>query len=130
MGQTCSDCGAPLPMQSGRGRPRVRCVPCSDKRRGKVVTLRREPEAPPAAPGGLLAGVRAQLDAVGRSDTVDGLAALDAAAALDGGAVTGAARAALLREMRVAANDALRVGPAEGGLIDELRDKREQKASG
>lgn len=132
----CLDCSVTLPVQTGRGAPRLRCATCSAKRRGHkppVIVVQKAPPAPPAPPvapdGTLAAGVLAELRAMGRAGTVDGLAAVDAARALDlGGAeLTGSARAALLKEMRTAFTAATAGQAPPAGVLDELRKRREAK---
>ena len=76
---------------------------------------------------GLEVGVRAVLEAAGCAETVSGLAALDAARALDAGGVSGAARAQLLKEMRSAAEAATKAAPPAASLLDDLRRRRERR---
>jgi len=135
MAKRCVDCPEILQPQIGRGRPRIRCPQCSVKRRGKSLTVAPTPLGPPPGPEsplealtGLAAGVRAELEAAGRADSVDGMAAIHAAETLDRQDVSGAARASLLREMRTAAADALRAAAPAGGVLDELRRRRDQKS--
>lgn len=135
----CLDCSVTLPVQTGRGAPRLRCPQCSAKRRGHkppVIVVQKAPARPPVPPvppvapdGTLAAGVLAELRAMGRAGTVDGLAAVDAARALDlGGAeLTGSARAALLKEMRTAFTAATAGQAPPAGVLDELRKRREAK---
>lgn len=125
MARQCTSCGADLPVEQGRGRPRSKCVDCSPPRRLAVAD---EP-APPVQAAGLLAKVRRQLEDAGRQDTVCGIAALEAARSLEEDELTGSARAQLLAVMTRSAAEALEGSAKPDALLDELRARRE-RASG
>ena len=125
MARTCSACGAALPVEQGRGRPRVKCTDCSPPRRLAVAD---EP-LPPPAPVGILDKVRRQLEDAGRQDTVSGIAALEAARSIEQDDLTGSARAQLLSVLTRSAADALEGSAKPDGLLDELRARRD-RASG
>jgi hypothetical protein len=75
--------------------------------------------------------VLAELSAVGREETVDGVAALYAAAVLDegGAGMTGTARASLLKEMRASAASAIKGAAPAASKLDEIRRRRERRSS-
>jgi hypothetical protein len=123
---SCRKCGNGLPPQLGPGRRRTMCETCSprDKRErhkpARVTSL-------PSAAGSLAATVVDRLTEAGREDTIDGRAAIAAALVLDSGEHSAAGRAALQREMRTAAADALRGASAGQDLVDELRARRARR---
>ena len=126
MARQCTSCGADLPVELGRGRPRSKCVDCSPPRRLAVAD---EPAPAPVQAAGLLAKVRRQLEDAGRQDTVCGIAALEAARSLEDDELTGSARAQLLAVMTRSAAEALEGSAKPDALLDELRARRE-RASG
>ena len=133
---TCGKCGRKWE-KALRGRPPKLCDDCRANpaapiaptvRAAPVVPIHQGPQDPPEPQRGPIEdAVHAELAAVGRESTIDGIAALHAAATLDGGVLTGAARAALLREMRAAAEAARKGASAAAGKLDELRRRREQR---
>lgn len=129
----CQDCRREFP-RGARGRPPKRCPACRElaDQATKPILL---PDAPPVS-GEETAGrpqgrneraVRAALEAANRLESIPGAAALDAAVALDTMALTGAARAALLKEMRTAAAEALKGVVKSGSKVDEIRAAREAR---
>jgi hypothetical protein len=101
---------------------------------GTIVALgvaQRPPDQPEKAgePGSLETAARAELEAVGRADTVAGAVVLALARRLDAAspAETGAAFAALAKELRAALVAAVAGAERAADPIDELRAHAERK---
>lgn len=118
--KTCKMCGAPLPLPSGRGRPRTKCESCSPSVRRRPVTAR---PVDGVTPGGVLAATRADLVAAGVDSTHLGQAALHLAAAIDSGDEHGAGLAALVKQWRDTMRVALPTDQADADPIQALRDE-------
>ena len=82
-----------------------------------------------AADYALLDATRAELDAVGRVDTVHGQIALIIAARMSG-FETGSGTAVLSKELRAVMAEALRGATAAMDPVDELRARRDAKCGG
>jgi hypothetical protein len=122
-------CGATIPPQTGRGRPRTKCVDCSPpierpQRRKHTVTPLPAPERKTRT---LESAVRDELDAYGRADSPDGVTALYAARMLDAGGHTGSAASSLMRELRACVVAATKGASMGTDLVDELRAKRDRR---
>jgi hypothetical protein len=78
--------------------------------------------------------VRATLESAGLAETWEASAALDLAASIDEGGLSGSARAAVHGALRSAMRDLLRgvdgAGSKVGGYRDELAARRERRAGG
>ena len=125
----CKKCGAPIPMQSGRGRRREMCQTCAPSRdRGKS---RAKPAAAPLVREGydsVLSSVTAELTDVGMLNSHQGQIAVGLARRFDAGDDTGAAMAQVARQLRETMASALASRePAEVDPLDELRAKRERR---
>lgn len=118
--KTCKMCGAPLPLPSGRGRPRTKCESCSPS-----VRKQRPATVVPGGvtPGGVLAATRSDLAAAGVEFTHLGQAALHLAAAIDSGDEHGAGLAALVKQWRDTMRVALPSDQADTDPIQALRDE-------
>lgn len=116
--KTCKQCGAPLPLQSGRGRPRTRCLSCSP-------SAKRPTTAAPSVTtvSGVTAATLAELDAVGAAGSSAGQSALRIAAAIDSGDEHGASLAALVKQLGVTMRAAVGTEQAEADPIQALRDE-------
>ena len=127
---TCA-CGRPI-VHPPTGRRRTKCETCSPTKSRTTVVPLPPPGAPVRGTTRMSVGeaVRAELDAVGRLDTVDGAAAVYAADMLDAGGHTGPSAAALLKEVRAAVEAAKKGAQAGASLVDELRRRREVRRSG
>lgn len=79
---------------------------------------------------GLVAAVRAELEAAERDATALGAQALALAARIDTGADTGSAIAALSKELRAVMDSALAGAAKAADKLDELSERRKRKASG
>ena len=128
--RTCEKCGAPLPMQSGRGRRRKMCQTCAPSRdRGKS-----KPAVAPLVREGydsVLSSVTAELTDVGMLNSHQGQIAVGLARRFDAGDDTGAAMAQVARQLRETMASALASKePVEVNPLDELRAKRERRVSG
>lgn len=88
-----------------------------------------EPSAAPVA--GLVAQYERQLAEVGRLDTPEGAHVLLLAGLLaHGEGMTAAGAASLSKELRAAMAEAVKDAAVQGDLLDELAERRAQKASG
>ena len=126
----CKTCGAPLPLQSGRGRRRTMCETCAPSRdRGKRAA---KPAAPvvPAANGSTLDVVVAELTAARMLDTHQGRIAVGLARRFDDGDDTGAALSQVARQLRETMASALAsTEPEAVDPVDDLRAKRERRGA-
>ena len=128
--RTCTKCGAPLPLQSGRGRRRTMCATCSPSRAKKQAASSAPATSAPEASGGVVATVTAELSAAKMLDTHQGQAALLMAREMESGNATGAALAQLVRQLRETMASALASQePDEVDPVDELRAKRERRGA-
>ncbi len=127
--RSCSKCGAPLPLQTGRGRRRSMCASCSPSRPKKKPAVTAAPAASAHdVSGGVVATVTAELSAAGMLDTHKGQAALLLARRMESGDDTGAALAQMVRQLRETMASALASAePDEVDPVDELRAKRERR---
>lgn len=119
-------CGNPLPAYPGNGRPRVKCDEC---RRATNAPVRFVPrvladEAP------IVRVTRETLETVGKLDTPDGAAAMDAALVIAAGGHTGAALASLLREYRAAMKDAQDGAQGAADAVSDLGAARRARIAG
>jgi len=116
--KSCSKCGAPLPLPSGRGRPRTRCQSCAPSQAKSQAPRRTKTTAE-----GVLAATRAELEAAGATGSSAGQAALSLAAAIDSGEDRGAALAALVKQLGVTMRAAVPDSAPEADPIQALRDE-------
>lgn len=127
--RTCAKCGAPLPLQTGRGMRRKYCQTCSPSRkkpqkRGKPV------QTPTVQRRSVVSVVTAELTEAGMLDSHQGQAALLLAQRLESGDDTGAAMAQMVRQLQQTMTSALAaVEPAEVDPVDELRSRRESRGA-
>ena len=94
----CVKCGGPLPVQTGRGRRRIRCESCAPSRNKGRTAARVELPAEVVS-AGLVAAVRAELDAAGVAGGSAGQAALLLASRIEFGENSGSAVAQLVRQL-------------------------------
>lgn len=97
MPKGCAKCGGPMPVQTGRGRRRVKCEKCAPSR-----TKKASPRPTPVNEGerrGLLHAVRMELRAARSEDSAAGQAALLLAERVEFGENSGSAVAAMVRQM-------------------------------
>lgn len=133
----CESCGAVMPAQQGRGRPRKVCEACRPTRSAaRVVQLGggaeveiREPARKRDEPA-LVAAVRAQLIDAGREATVDGVLALELAGRIVDRMTTGAAVATLSRELAATLERAVRGAKVEADPVLDFVAKRAERAAG
>ena len=130
--RSCSKCGAPLPLQTGRGQRRKMCATCSPPRQRN----RKKPKVAPAATAkatvqrSVVASVTAELTEAGMLDSHQGQAALLLAHRLESGEDTGAAMAQMVRQLRETMAAALAsVEPDEVDPVDELKARRESRGA-
>jgi hypothetical protein len=130
----CRECRAPMPPQVGPGRRRQMCERCSPKPR-----FRRVVESTPLVPldgpvraprGKLAAATREKLAEVGREDSPEGVAAIQAAEHLDGGQLNGAQYASLLKAYLLALESATKTVTGASSALDELRKRRDARRRG
>lgn len=127
--RSCERCGAPIPLQKGRGMRRKYCQTCSPSR--------KKPQKPgkPAQKAAntsrsVVAVVTAELTDAGMLDSHQGQAALLLARRLESGDDTGAAMAQMVRQLQQTMASALAsVEPAEADPVDELKARRESRGA-
>lgn len=125
----CESCGAVMPAQQGRGRPRKVCESCRPTRSAaRVVQLDGEPVRKRDEPA-LVAAVRAQLVDAGREATVDGVLALELAGRIVDKMTTGAAVATLSRELAATLERAVRGARVEADPVADLTARRAERAA-
>lgn len=131
MMNVCLKCGAPIPLQQGRGRRRKMCETCSPSRnRGKSARL-----PAPTIPGmgdaqGVTQSVIRELTEAGMLQSHSGQCAVLLARRIDAGEDSGAAVAQLVRQLRETMASALAMQvPDEVDPVDELRQRREQRGA-
>jgi len=120
----CKTCGGPIPVSTGRGRPRQYCSDCSPTRERPE---RRQPVvALPGVPTGgrIEAATRDELVAAGRQDTSDGVVALHLAQLIDGGQYNAQGAAALAKAHAEAMTRATKGAAREADTVDELKARR------
>lgn len=133
--RTCAECGAAIPPQKGSARPRKFCVVCRPPRNRKnprVASLPASPSQPsddPAEPL-LLKAYREQLEAVGREASPEGVHVLHLARLFAEGQHTASGAASLSKELRGALEVAMKGAPKVADVVDELEERRRQKAAG
>lgn len=92
-----------------------------------------QPKAPVSPPSSVVASYEKRLTAADALDTPEGAHVMLLAKLLEAGAgsgMTAAGAASLSRELRAAMEAALKDAPAEADVLDELSERRRQKASG
>lgn len=129
-----------MPPQVGPGRRREMCETCSPKPKFKrVVEPTYLSDATPATPaadlgtvprGKLAAATRVKLAEIGREDSPEGIAAVQAAEHLDSGQMNGAQYASLLKAYLVALESATKTVTGASSALDELRKRREARRRG
>ena len=135
MDRSCAQCGARIPPQQGSARPRKFCVTCRPSRnRGnpRVIPMSESSEKPKSTGSGVADSYRRRLDSAGVLDTPEGSHVMLLASLLEDGmgSHTAAGAASLSRELRAAMESALRDVPGEPDVVDELEERRRQKAAG
>lgn len=133
----CESCGAVMPAQQGRGRPRKVCEACRPTRSAaRVVQLGggaeveiREPARKRDEPA-LVAAVRARLVDADRADSIDGLVALELAGRIVDKVTTGSAVAALTRELDAAMARAMVGVKVAEDPVDRFKERRDRAAAG
>jgi len=81
----------------------------------------------PPAPGGTVAAVRAELEAVEQASSALGAMALALAARIDSGRETGSAMATLTRELRLTLDEARASGRNPASIAEKLGDELAQR---
>jgi len=126
MTRNCDDCGSAY--EARRPNHRFCSTACRVRHHQKglsgppVVAAKR-----PAAPSGLVAAVKRELDAADRSHTALGETAVALAESLVSSYSTGAAKAVLSKELRSVLAEALEGASVAADPVDELRRRRDLK---
>lgn len=128
--KTCVKCGAPLPIQTGRGARRKMCETCSPSRVKRPVA-RKATKREAAAASGALEVTRRDLEAAGMLDTHIGAYAIVLATRLENSSgETAAGLAQLVKQLRETMASALAHSvPDEIDPVDELRARRESRGA-
>ena len=124
----CQKCGGPLPVQTGRGRRRIKCANCSPSRVAAPKTT-AQPKAPRSSTG-LLDATRKELTRAGQLSSHAGQAALLLAERIEFGENTGSAVAQMVRQLHDTMARALADQVAEADPLDELVARRERRRAG
>lgn len=120
----CDLCGTPYQAK----RASRYCSPaCRSQASAARVGRKVVPTEPVVVESSVAAAVRAELQAVGRLDTVAGQAALTLAARVDAQAETGAALAALVKQLHATMATATADASESLDVLDELRARREAR---
>lgn len=120
--RACTNCGAPLPIQTGRGGRRKRCATCSPRR-----NIPPPARVLPADDGSIETATRAALRAAGRADSPLGRTAILLAARLDSRQDTGAGLAAVSKQLASVLAEAVKDAVITESPLDELRARRRAK---
>jgi len=86
-----------------------------------------EQDDEPTVPGGTVAAVRVELEAVERSSSALGAMALALASRIDSGRETGSAMATLTRELRLTMDEARASGRHASSIAEKLGDELAQR---
>ena len=128
-------CCEKLPPQKGRGKPREFCTTCRPPRNRanpRVIELPTKAVVPVDNAGAdeppLVASYRRQLEAAEQVDTPEGAHVMHLAMLFAASSHTASGAAALSRELRAAMEAALKDAPHQGDRLDELAERRAQKA--
>jgi hypothetical protein len=125
MRKVCEACGKP--MEGTNPRKRFCDSTCRGRgHRGSVVPVLTEPvdlvrDLPVST------ATRSALEAVDRTGTPAGAAALALAARIDANSDTGSALASMARELRAAMAEALAGATEQGDALDELSERRNRR---
>lgn len=123
MAKVCTQCGGPLPVQTGRGRRRVKCATCAPPRKPKPQPVAVMPSTG-GRQGGLLESVRAELSAAGAEASAAGQAALLLAERIEFGENSGSAVAQMVRQLHDSLARALSAEePAAADPVTLFRDR-------
>lgn len=139
--RVCALCGAPLPLQHGRGGRRKMCEHCSPpRRRGPAVTMTLVTGEPMATPDGNPTGTvteatSAELAKLGQADTPNGRLALVVAQRIDAGQEPGGALAQLVKSHRevmaaIHATANAQTEDEQPNLLEQIRIMRERRLAG
>jgi hypothetical protein len=124
--RACVKCGGPLPLQSGRGRRRIRCESCAPSRNPTAVrpTLAQLPIGGES----LLDATTSELRAAGMETSALGQAALLLARRIEDGQDGGAAVASMVKQWQDTMGRATAgVEPAAVPLADQLKARRDAR---
>ncbi len=117
-------CGAEIPPQQGRQRPRKKCVTCSPPRNRPStvpkIGLAAGSERTAPARRSIAASTLADLTAVDRQDTTPGITALHLAELLDAGGYNAQGAASLVKAHREALGLALEGTTPDADVIDVI----------
>ncbi len=127
--KSCVACGKPLPLQSGRGRRRVRCESCAPPRNRKnPPSTRRSVPKPAPVVAGLVDATKRELSDAEATDTTAGQAALLLADRIEFGSEKGAGLAALVKQHGECMARAIAGQPEKAtDPLDDLQRKREER---
>jgi hypothetical protein len=135
MDRQCSKCGQTFTPKPGPGRPRLRCEKCrpSEPPRDRQPTLSAPVALPvgnPAPRADLVTSVETELRSAGRDSSPEGVLTVHLAELLSAGGHTASGAAALARELRATLDSALKDATKKADALDELAQRRLQKAAG
>jgi hypothetical protein len=124
--RNCMKCGAPLPVQTGRGRRRVKCATCSPPRKSVA-----KPIALASLPSGgtsMVSATVAELESAGVESSALGQAALLLARRIEAGEDNGSAIASLVKQWQDTMGRATAgAEPQAVSLTDQLKARRDAR---
>ena len=125
--KSCEKCGGPLPIQSGRGRRRIRCESCAPSRNQKpnrVATLLPVP----TGGEGLVAATLAELERADMASSAIGQAALALARRIEADQDNGSAMASMVKQWQDTMGRATAgAEPVAVSLTDQLKARRDAR---
>src|SRR5262245_10624600 len=127
MERSCLSCGAAIPPQLGRARPRKRCAKCSPPRNRKNP---RVIELPSTTAQPLVESYHRQLVESNRLNTPEGAQVIALAELFVAGNHTAAGAASLSKEIRAAFDVAMKGADRQADSGDELQAKRRARILG
>ena len=124
--KSCVECGAPLPIQSGRGRRRVKCETCAPSRNQKPKTFTLLPV--PTGGDGLVTATLAELERADMASSSLGQAALVLARRIEAGQDNGSAMASMVKQWQDTMGRATAgAEPQAVSLTDQLKARRDAR---
>jgi hypothetical protein len=125
--KSCVECGGPLPIQSGRGRRRVRCETCAPSRNQKQPKTFTLMPAPTSGDG-LVAATLAELERADMASSSLGQAALVLARRIEADLDNGSAMASMVKQWQDTMGRATAgAEPQAVSLTDQLKARRDAR---
>jgi hypothetical protein len=124
--RTCAKCGATLPIQTGRGRRRVKCATCSPPRKAAPKPVAMAPL--PSDGTSMVEATLAELQSAGVESSALGQAALLLARRIEAGDDNGSAIASMVKQWQDTLGRATAgAEPVAVSLADQLKARRDAR---